>query len=181
MISITGWLSPTRTIGLTAYLFAFGACAVSWFRGHGAPERRRFAAVLTVLEAALFLDMVFNGRWLLHGLVDRAAIAKGVYGERSGPQIAMLFLLACATATGMGVLLWRFRGRTGASFAACGVFFSLICWCVEVVSLHAVDAMLYQTFHGFMAVCLAWITCALMTGLGILSDTFPVGVGRRLE
>jgi hypothetical protein len=171
MSSIAVWSNPTQIIGLTANLLAMVSCGVAWAKVSGAPHRRRLAAILAILEAALFVDMLFNGRWKLHDLLAGEAMATGFYAGRTDPQIAVLCLLAGSALAGMGFIVWRLRKRPGASLAACGGFLSLTCWCVEVVSLHAVDAMLYQRFHGFMAVSLVWVTCALMTGLGILWDT----------
>lgn len=186
MVSTTAWLSPTRAIGLSAYLFAFVSCVVAWLKSSGPPHRKRLAAILAELEAALLLDMTFDVRWMLHALVDRVAMAKGVYGLRAGPQVVMLVLLGGIVAGAMGLALWRFRGRTGASLAACGGILSLSCWCAEVISLHAVDAVAYHVVHGVMLVSLAWIACSLMTGVGILWDAFvfrfhPHLDKRRLE
>jgi hypothetical protein len=180
MSSIPVWLNPTQIIGLTANLLAMVLCGVAWAKVSGPPHRNRLAAILAILEAALFVDMLFNGRWKLHDLLAGEAKATGLYAGRTDPQIAVLFLLAGFALAGLGFTVWRLRKRPGAFVAACGGLLSLICWCAEVVSLHAVDAMLYHTIHGFMAVSLVWITCALMTGLGILWDTFPIRIGKKL-
>jgi hypothetical protein len=171
MTLIAGWLSATRVIGLTAYLFAAAACGIAWAKGRGTPRRRRLAAVLAVLEAGLFLDMVFSGRWLLHDLLENEAITANLYAQRTGPQLATLGVLGAAAAAGMGLALQCLRGRTGASVAVCGVILSLSCWCAEVISLHVIDTVFYHTVDGVMLVSLIWIVCSLMTGLGILWDS----------
>jgi hypothetical protein len=181
MSSIAVWLNPTQIVGLTANLLAMVSCGVAWAKVSGPPHRNRLAAILAILEAALFVDMLFNGRWELHDLLVGEAMADSVYSGRTDPQIAVLCLLAGSALAGMGFIFWRFRKRPGASLAACGGFLSLICWCVEVVSLHAVDAIFYHKIHGFMTVSMVWITCALMTGLGILWDTVPNRIGMRLD
>ena len=163
-------LDPTRIIGLIACLFALVSCGIAWAIVRGAAHRGRLAAALAVFEAALFLDMAFNVRWQLHDLLENEAIARSLYGQRFGPQHVALSLIGCALAAGMGLALWRLRGRAGASLAVCGGILSLSCWCVEVISLHAVDAVLYRTVHGVMFVSLIWIVCSLMTGVGILWD-----------
>jgi hypothetical protein len=168
-------LSPARIIGLTAFLFALVSCVIAWVRGRGnAPHPRRLAAVLTLLQAALLLDVAFNGRWLLHDMLANVAKASSLYGDRSGPQHVALALLSGAVVTGFGLALWTFRGRPGAALAACGGILSLCCWCVEVISLHAVDGFLYRRVDGVMLVRLAWAACSLMTGAGILWDTFAM-------
>jgi hypothetical protein len=181
MSSIAVWLNPTQVVGLTANLLAMVSCLIAWVNNSGAPHRNRLAGILAILEAALFVDMLFNGRWKLHDLLAGAAMARGVYTGRTDPQIAVLGVLAGAAFAGIGFAIWRLRKRHGALLAVIGGFLSLICWCVEVVSLHAVDAILYKSFHGFMAVIFIWITCALIIGLGILWDTFQLHTGRQSE
>jgi len=171
MVTLAGWLNPTRVIGLSANLFALISCGIAWTIGRGSPRRGRLAAVLTVLEAGLVADMAFSFRSLLHDLLENEAIAKGLYAQRAGPQIVALYLLSAAAAAGMGLAFQRLRGRTGAFVATCGAILSLSCWCVEVISLHATDTVLYYTVDGVMLVSLCWVACALMTGLGILWDT----------
>jgi len=62
-------------------------------------------------------------------------------------------------------------GRPGASLAVSGALLSLILWCIEVVSLHQVDHILYHSLGGLMAVSLLWILASLMTSIGILLDS----------
>jgi uncharacterized iron-regulated membrane protein len=172
MISSAGWLNPTRIIGLASCLFALASCVIALAKGSGPPRRKRLAAILAGLEGALLIDMVFDIRWMLHDFEDRVAMENGVYGLRSGPQMAMLVLLIGIVLGALGLAIWRFRGRTYASLAACGGILSVSCWFAEVVSLHAVDAVAYHRIHGAMLVSLAWIACSLMTGVGILCDAF---------
>ena len=170
MIFLSGWLNPTRIIGLTAYLFALAMCVLAWAGGHGTAHQRRLAAVIGVLEAALLLDMALNGRWLLHDLLENESMTRNLYAERAGPQLTTLIFLGVAALAGVGLLLRRFRNRAGAALAACGAILSLSCWCVEVVSLHSVDLVLYREIYGVKPVSLVWTACSLMTGAGILWD-----------
>jgi hypothetical protein len=170
MITLADWLPPTRFIGLSAYLFATICCAIAWARGRGTPRLGRLAAVLLVPEAGFFLDMVFSIRWQLHDLLQGEAVRENVYDQRIGPQVAALGLFGVTAAAVMGLAFQRLRGRTAATVAACGAILSLSCWCAEVISLHAVDAVFYSTVDGVMPVSLCWVACCLMTGLGILWD-----------
>lgn len=170
MIFLTGWMNPTRFIGLNADLFAVTCCGIAWARRRGTPRLSQLAAFLTVLEAGLFLDMAFSARWQLHDLLEGEAIREHLYAQRVGPQLAALSLLCAVAAAGMGLAFQRLRGRTGATVAACGAILSLTCWCGEVISLHATDTVLYHTVDGIMIVSLCWVACSLMTGLGILWD-----------
>jgi len=170
VISVAGWLNPTRIIGLTACTFALALCVFAWAGGHGTARQRRLAAVIGVLEAALLLDMALNGRWLLHDLLENESMTRNLYAQRADPQLAALGLLGVAAMAAVGLVLWHFRNRTGAALAGGGVVLSLTCWCVEVVSLHTVDRVLYREIYGVKPVCLVWIACSLITGAGILWD-----------
>jgi hypothetical protein len=127
-------------------------------------------AVLVVLEAALLLDMVFSVRLLLHNLLAGIATANKLYFMRAGPQQVALGLLGIAVMVGIGLAFRLFRGRPGACLAACGSILSLCFWWVEVISLHAVDSLLYHRVNGVMLVRMAWAACSLMMGVGILWD-----------
>lgn len=170
MISLAGWLNPTRIIGLNAYLFAAVCCGLAWVRSRGTPCTGRLAAALAMLEAGLFLDMMFSVRWQLHDVLEGEAVRENLYAQRAGPQLVALCLLGAAAAAGMGVAIQYLRGRTGATVAVWGAILSLSCWCAEVISLHAIDRVLYRTVDGIMLVSLCWASCSLMTGLGILWD-----------
>lgn len=164
------WLGigATRAAGEAAYLFAALCCVWAWSRASG--RRRRLPALLTLVELALLFDMLSNGRWALHDLLGAAARDRSLYGERVLPQIAALALLGLAAAIALPTLLRTFRGRPGAALAVTGAVLSLACWCVEVVSLHAVDALLYRAAGGLMFVAPVWIASGLLCGLGMLWD-----------
>jgi hypothetical protein len=179
VIYIAGSLSPTRIIGLTANVFALTSCAIAWVRGRGVPHRRQLAIVFAALESMLLLDMVFNGRWLLHDFLAHLAVAASLYGERSGPQRVAIGLVGTAVVAAIGLALWFFRSRPGAALATCGAILSLCCWCVEVISLHDLDSLLYLRVDGVTFVRLAWAGCSLMTGAGILWDAFSKSVHTR--
>lgn len=157
-------------IGLVAYLFAAMLCAIAWARRIGTTRPRRLAASLAMLNAGLFLDIWMEGRWRLHDLLQAEAITRNLYAQRSGPQFAALGILGAAATIGMMLAIARLRGRAGASVAACGAILALSCWCVEVISQHAADAVLYHTVKGVMLVTLIWIACTLMMSLGIQWD-----------
>jgi len=179
MISIAGSPNLTQFIAPTAYIFAFVSCLFAWVRDSRAPRRRQLVAVLAALEAVLLLDVAFHGRWRLHDLLENVAKASNLYAERAGRQHVALGIVGSVGAAGIGLALVLFRGRPGSSLAACGGILSLCCWCVEVISLHSVDTLLYRSMNGVMVVRLAWAVCSLMVGFGILWDTFAVRVRAR--
>jgi hypothetical protein len=58
------------------------------------------------------------------------------------------------------------------------VLLSLVLWCIEVVSLHAVDHVLYHLLGPWMLVSLVWVFAGLATSVGILIDARQVNGGR---
>jgi hypothetical protein len=54
-----------------------------------------------------------------------------------------------------------------------GLLLSLTCWCVEVISLHATDRILYHFAGGLMVVAFLWIVACIMTAVGIQIDAVP--------
>jgi hypothetical protein len=178
---LVGVLSPTRTVGLICCLVNLAACVVAFGIGRGNPGRGRLAATLAALQSALLVDLIFNGRWLLHDRLMNDAIALKIYERRNEFQPAALALVAALVAAGAMWGLRRLRGRVGAVLAVCGMLAWLGCWCVEVISLHSIDALLYRSLDGIKAVSVVWICCSLMIGTGILWDAVAGESASRLN
>jgi hypothetical protein len=170
MIASGDWLSPTRATGLVAYGAAVICCGLAWTRTKDRRGASRLAVVLMAIDGLLLLDIAFNWRWMLHGLVGGYAQSHHEYEMRRSPQLIALVILAGVLLFGLFAALRIFRNRTGALLAVSGVLLSLITWCVEVVSLHAVDHILYHTIGNVMVVGFVWILACLMTAFGVLID-----------
>jgi hypothetical protein len=139
----------------------------------------KIAALLTIVEGALLLDMIANGRWMLHQLFIGFAQRRHEYDFRRLPQTIVVAVLVGILLAG---LLWTvrvFRARIGVLLAVSGVMLSVISWCVEVVSLHAVDAILYRPVGSLMVVSFVWILASLLTSFGILFDSHQANPGKQ--
>jgi hypothetical protein len=168
MITSGEWLTPTRAVGLLAYGTAVTCCVIAWIRTktrHGAAQ---LAATFTLIESALLLDMVFNLRWKLHQFLMDFAMQKHEYAVRRPPQVIVVTLLGLLLLFGLLAARRLFRNRAADRLAVSGVLLSVILWCVEVVSLHAVDHILYHTIGKWMLVSALWIVACLMTSIGML-------------
>jgi hypothetical protein len=172
------WFTPTRATGLVAYGTAVTCCAIAWVRKKGRHGSSQLVASLTLIESALLVDMAFNLRWMLHALVGDFAQRHHEYEVRRVPQLIALTILAGLLLLGLGGISRLFRGRIGALLAVSGVLLALVSWSTEVVSLHAVDHVLYQPLGdlfpplgSLMAVTIIWILASLMTSMGILIDS----------
>lgn len=174
MLSSDGRMSETQFAGTIAYLFSATASYFAWFMSRYTLRRLRLSVLLAAVETALFFDMVFNCRWRLHDMLESEAVTRNLYAQRVGLQLVTLGLLAVLTTVVMVQIIRRLSRRSGAKIAASGAVLSFLFWCVEVISLHATDAVFHYTIHGIMLISAAWIVCSLITGLGILWDTLYV-------
>lgn len=177
MTEILEWLmrDPTRTTGVVAYGVALACCVVSRSRAKGDPARSRLLALLTVFEGCLLIDIVFNVRWNLHQLFMDEATTLTLYASRRGPQAVVLVVLVGIFLFGLRVTLQRLRGRGGAILAVSGALLSLTIWCTEVISLHAVDHIMYHTLGKLMTVSFLWILACTMTSFGALIESKTTG------
>jgi hypothetical protein len=171
------WLSsnPTRFTGVTAYGATLACCVTAWARAKGDPARSRLAAILTFFEGCLLLDMIFNVRWILHQFFMDEAKMLAVYASRRGPQALALVVLVGTFFIALRVASQKFHGRGGALLAVSGALLSLVLWCTEVVSLHAVDHILYHTVGSVMTVTFLWIVACAMTSVGVFVESNTIG------
>lgn len=123
-----------------------------------------------LIASALLLDMAFNWRWKLHQAVMDFAMRKREYAQRGLPQLIVVTLLGALLLFGWFVAWHSLRSRGTTLLAVSGALLSLVVWCIEVVSLHAVGHILYYSLGGVMAVSLLWILSCTMTSIGILLD-----------
>src|ERR1700733_5096822 len=170
MIANEEWLTPTRASGIAAYGVALTNCGIVWARAKGARRVRKIAAWLTAIEGFLLLDMIVDGRWILHQFFVNIAQNKHEYSLRRSPQVILVTFLLGILFLSLYFSLRLFRAKTGAFVAVSGASLSLIIWCIEVVSLHQVDAILYYPVGRWMVVSLVWIVACLTTSVGILLE-----------
>jgi hypothetical protein len=167
MIAAMLWASPTREAGIASHLLAAAACGAAWARGRRAS---RLAPPLGVLELFLVLDAAFNWRWLVHGFLMDAGVEQNLYDKRRLPQeLVLALLLSMMIAAGVLTLRY-FHGSPGACLSICGALISVAFWVIEVISLHATDAILQHTAGPIMLIAIVWIGSSSMTAFGILWD-----------
>jgi hypothetical protein len=119
---------------------------------------------------ALVLDIALDLRWKLHAFFMDEATALGVYGERRGPQLAVLLLMGGVSIFGLVRIARRFGGRQGVAVALTGTMFSVGLWCCEMLSYHYTDAVLFHMVGKVMLVSLLWLAFAATTCVGIWMD-----------
>jgi hypothetical protein len=126
---------------------------------------------LAAIESLLLIDMIINGRWMLHDMLDNAAQHRHEYDLRRLPQFVVVAFLVGILIVGLLCAVRLYRARIGALLAVSGALLSLVSWCIEVVSLHQVDAILYHPVGELVVVSFVWILATLMTSVGILIDS----------
>ena len=169
MIPSGDWLTPTRFSGIAAYGLASACCGVAWAKTRTRSRSiSRIAAWLAAIEILLLLDILTNFRWMLHGFFADFAARHHEYDSRRPPQAILDALLVVLLAVGIGYARRRFRITVGLSMAVCGAMISTITWCVEIVSLHQVDTILYRPIGRWMAISLIWASASAITSAGIL-------------
>lgn len=179
MIATGVLFRPTQISGLLSYGLSLSAWIIASMRINGNFVRSRLAAAMGLVEGFLFLDVLFNWRWMLNWWLISEAKRENLYDSRRGPQIAALLLLIGMALMGVRWAFRRYRGRFGALLALSGVLLSLALWCSEVVSLHQLDVLLYRPVGPLMVVSLLWISISLVTSIGILIDgAAPPGPAR---
>jgi hypothetical protein len=171
MIANGEWLTPTRASGMAAYGVAVTSCGIVWARARSARKIRKIAAWLTAIESVLLLDMIVDGRWVLHQFFVNIAQNQHEYDLRGSPQLIVVTILVGILLVSLFFSLRLLRARIGALLAVSGVLLSFITWCIEVVSLHQIDALLYHQVWRFMVVSFIWIAGCLMTSAGILFES----------
>jgi len=170
MVAYHEWLSPTRLTGLAAYTASLLACTWRWVTYRERDVSRRLYAVLAGVQLCLLLDMAFDWRWKLHDLGVRVTTGLGVYGLRKTPQLLALAVLFLTLALFSILIFSKFRRRFGVALALTSTLLSVGIWCVECVSLHYLDEVLYRVVGVGMMVSLVWAGLSLVTCLGIWLD-----------
>ncbi len=174
------WRDPTRAAGVAAYSVGMACCALAWSRAKGDSARLRLAALLTVCDGFFLFDMVFNVRWILHQSFMDEATTVALYASRRGPQALVLVALAGVFLLGLRIASQKLRGRGGAVLAVSGGLMSVTIWCTEVVSLHAVDHILYRPIGNLKMVSILWIVACMLTSIGVLVESKTVSIGARV-
>lgn len=166
-------------VGMAAHLLAAIVCGCAWVQNRRRFYSFRLVPILAMLEAVLFLDAMFNWRWILHGFLAKTAVANGVYGQRRLPQVLSLLALSGMASYALSLACRRFRGRPGAILAIFGGLFSAALWLVEVISLDATDIALQARLGPVMVVAVVWVLTSAASATGIYWDVqFGPGIAR---
>lgn len=151
--------NPTQLTGVLAFAVATIACAIASRRTQG--RDMRLWALLAAVNFLFFIEIFAGFRHRIHDFADGLLMARGLYDERRAPQemivmsvgaIAFLFVL-------LPLLLRRFS--TTARLAASVTIAVSALFAIEVVSLHAIDAVLYRWIGPVYLIGWMWAVAAI--------------------
>ncbi len=151
--------NPTQLTGVLAFAGAAIACAIASRRTQG--RDTRLWALLAVVHFLFFIEIFAGFRHRIHDFADGILMARGLYDERRAPQelivmsvgaIAFVFVL-------LPLLLRRFslaaRLAASVTIAVSGLF------AIELVSLHAIDAIFYRWIGPVYLIGWMWAAAAI--------------------
>lgn len=146
-------MNATQLVGI----IAFGGAALLCFRV-------RWGLIGTI-NALLTLECVFGLRHRIH---DVAVQMMGpLYAERTGVQITIISI-ALALLGGSAMLLLRRRHQLASPAVTAATLLAIALFSIEIVSLHAVDAVLYRHVGGVMVIGWLWLSLGLVTATCVL-------------
>lgn len=150
--------NPTQITGVLAFAASAGACVLAARRTSG----RATSAwkVLGLLQIVFVAEIVFGLRHQIHGSVDAFLQDRGWYQGRATLQHGLLVGALLVGGAGLvSVLRWSRSNRAAApaALASCVV---VALFALEMISLHAIDALLYLRIGPVMLIALLWAACA---------------------
>jgi hypothetical protein len=172
-------LNATQIVGIVSF---WGVAAAS-ARAARTAERKSLAswAVLCVVYICLGFEVILGLRHTAHDLVDRWLEARGLYASRGNWQ-ADLVVIAMIVVLGIGlvVALRLRRAKSSISLAAwLGTVAILVCFVIETISLHALDALMYYPVGPFLIIAFWWAgASAIVIASAIRSGPRPQNEGK---
>lgn len=155
--------NPAQAAGLVAFLAAFVCCLVAGRTGGW--------LWLAVIYLALAVEMVVETRHELRLLVNDLMQQGGLYSARGEYQLIIAGLVTIVVLLTIYQLLrsglWKQSSSAGKR-AWTATIVLLLLFAVEFLSVHAIDALLYQTIGGLMRIAWFWLALAGITGISAI-------------
>jgi len=148
-------INSTQLAGLIGFGSAALLCARAvWRQKHA----RSLWVSLAIVYSLMFVDVVAQLRHLIRVEITDILKALGVYGDRQSAQTALLVGLGVVAAFFSLRLLIRMRTMAlSAQFAFVGIVFVFALFGLELISLHAIDAILYRQTGPLLLIGWLWL------------------------
>ena len=160
MINLLG-TNPTQLLGMIAFTAATVACLVAAYRPTA--RDRRAWMVLALINGVFLMEVFFGFRHRIHDMAQSILIAQGTYGDRASLQrvlVPVVVLLAFGLAF---FVVWSRFTNVDFKLAASTSIAILALFAIEAVSLHSLDALLYQPIGPALLVGWIWIVACILT------------------
>ncbi len=158
--------NPTQAFGIVFFSFAALGCAFAM--------RIAFWRWLAVLYLLFAVEIGLGGRHLFHLKVNDVMQSVGIYADRAIVQwiliavlISVLLLFLSRYRASLGMIsygaLWR-------SIAGVATGLLLLLFVIELISVHEIDAFIYQTLFGVMLIGWMWAALAIVVASAAFLD-----------
>lgn len=159
------FVNLTQTVGLSAFLLAFICCAVRSQNG----VWRVLAMLFLLFTFELAVETRHGARVLVNNFMQYADI----YGNRGWLQVLLILILMIGLVfvfkhVVYPRLLVRSTGRQKLAVAAASLL--ILLFAIELVSVHAIDAILYSSIAGVMVIGWLWLLLAGVTSFLVILD-----------
>jgi len=151
-------LTPTAWCGILAFGSAGAILLAASIR-----LGQRVHLVCGLIYMILLVDVLFNFRHQLHGWVNAWMKTNQTYADRQPRQLVILAIILLGVCGSIAILrrvhpMDRLTWLIVAMTLGVSALFLL-----ELVSLHAIDALLYRRVGPVLVIGVLWIFCALVT------------------
>jgi hypothetical protein len=145
----------TQLAGLIGFGLAALLCArAAWSQR----QARSLWVALSIIYLMMFADVLIQLRHLIRVEIVDVLKVLGVYGDRQSAQTALLIGLGVIAAFFSLRLLIRMRGLAmSAQLAFVGTVFVFALYVLELISLHAIDAILYRPIGPVLLIGWLWM------------------------
>ena len=151
--------NATQIVGTIAMTAAAIACLV--------PRRPAPWRAIAAIHAALAVEILIDLRHALLDVIDQQLRLTGQYGGRHALQTSLLAALAIALCAALLLAMTR-RSTAPTDRAALALTTVTIgLFLMETVSLHAIDALLYQPVGPILLIAILW--ALLCAGVALLA------------
>jgi hypothetical protein len=151
--------NPTQLTGVLAFSVATIACAIASRRTQG--RDRRLWTLLAALNFLFFVEIFAGFRHRIHDLADGLLMTSGLYDERHGPQEMIVMSVGVIAVVFVSLPLLLRRNSTTARLATSITIALFVLFAIEMVSLHAIDAVLYRFIGPVYLIGWMWAAAAI--------------------
>jgi hypothetical protein len=153
--------NPTQLLGMIAFTAATVACLIAAYRA--AARDRRAWMVLALINGLFLIEVFFGFRHRIHDMANSILIAQGTYGDRASLQRVLALVVALLAFALASFVVWSRFTNVDFKLAASTSIATLALFTIEAVSLHSLDAVLYQPIGPALLVGWIWIVACTLT------------------